>query len=102
MADWFRCDLILPTSLGGKVTAPASNNGSACALVCIQAVNVSVRRAEGCGVCGVIQADSAEGSAYVRECILRGHFHVAREGDKTANTAQDLLAVHNRRLGRAI
>lgn len=33
---------------------------------------------------------------------LRGHFHVARGGDKTANTAQDLIVVHNRRSGRAI
>lgn len=33
---------------------------------------------------------------------LRGHFHVARGGDETVNTSQDLIAVHNRRLGRAI
>lgn len=51
---------------------------------------------------GLYRLTARRWSVDVRECMLRGHFHVARGGDKTANRAQDLLAVHNRRLGRAI
>lgn len=52
-------------------------------------------------VCWVITGCRSSAVGGCAGMQLRGHFHVARGGDKTVNKSQDLIAVHNRRLGRA-
>lgn len=86
----------------GKLRLPPVIMARVGALVCIEAVNVSVRRGPRAAVRAGLHADCEEGAGVCTGMQLRGHFHVARGGDKTVNTAQDLVAVHNRRLGRAI
>lgn len=73
--------LFCPLLFGGKLQLPPVIMAQLVPSFAYKPLTCQYDGAEGCGVCGITQADNAEGSVDVRECILRGHFHVARGGD---------------------